>query len=152
MPSEKFDEKELEKREEKSPDEKSWDEKWRRDPLSAIVWAFILIWAGFILIADQMDWLWDWLDSFADSTGWDFIYDLDTWSIILIGAGVIILIEVLLRLLIPAYRKSVTGSLIFAFILIAIGLSEVISWQVLWASVLILIGVIILLGGLFRKR
>ena len=47
MPDEKFDEKEREKQEEKTA-EKSFDEKYRRDPLSAIIWAAILIWAGVL--------------------------------------------------------------------------------------------------------
>jgi len=40
---EKFDEKDREKREEKSSEEKSSEEKWQRDPLSAVIWALILI-------------------------------------------------------------------------------------------------------------
>ncbi len=45
MSERKRDEKE-EKKEEK--DEKSREEKWRRDPLSAAIWAGILIWAGLV--------------------------------------------------------------------------------------------------------
>ena len=51
---EKSDEKELEKQEEKSTDEKSYEEKYRRDPLGAVVWALILIWAGLVLLAQNM--------------------------------------------------------------------------------------------------
>ena len=43
------------RRDEKNQDEKSekgrddsWDEKWRRDPVEAAVWAFVLIWAGIV--------------------------------------------------------------------------------------------------------
>ena len=52
---EKFDEKELEKREEKSSeDEKSWEEKWQRDPVNTAVWALIFIWAGLVLLAENL--------------------------------------------------------------------------------------------------
>ena len=54
---EKFDEKELEKQEEKSADEKNYDEKYRRDPLGSIVWALILIWVGLVLLAQNMGYL-----------------------------------------------------------------------------------------------
>ena len=40
------DEKDLQKQEEKSV-----EEKWSRDPLGALTWAAILIWAGVVLLA-----------------------------------------------------------------------------------------------------
>jgi len=78
--------------------------------------------------------------------------ELDTWSLILLGAGGIILLEVVIRVLVPAYRQPVTGSLIFAVILIAIGLGDLFSWQLVWPIVLIIIGISVLLGGLSRGR
>lgn len=138
MPDEKFDEKDKEKREEKSPQEKNWDEKWRRDPLNAIVWALIFIWAGFVLLVFNL--------------GLVIIGGLDAWSVILVGAGIIVLIEVAFRLAIPAYRRPITGSLIFAIILLGIGLGSIISWNVIWPLVLVALGVAIILRGLFRQR
>ena len=55
MPDEKTEEKnekELEKREEKSA-----EEKYRRDPLGSIIWACILIWAGVVLLLNQLGYL-----------------------------------------------------------------------------------------------
>ena len=43
------DEKDLNKHEEKSV-----EEKWQRDRLGAVVWALILIWAGFVLLASNV--------------------------------------------------------------------------------------------------
>ena len=54
MPDEKFDEKDREKREEKSSQEKSWEEKYRRDPVSSVVWAGVLVWAGLVLLASNL--------------------------------------------------------------------------------------------------
>lgn len=49
------EEKDVEKREEKEEkEEKSWEEKWHRDPLGTATWAVILIWAGLVLLADNM--------------------------------------------------------------------------------------------------
>ena len=49
---EKEEEKEAEKRDEKR--DETWEEKWRRDPLSAAVWALILIWAGIAFLLGNL--------------------------------------------------------------------------------------------------
>jgi hypothetical protein len=116
----------------------SWDEKWRNDPVNAAVLALILVWAGLVWLADN-------LDVFAGFEG------LETWSIIFIGAGLIVFLGVLVRLLMPAYRRPVMGSFIFGVILIAIGLGDLVSWTVIGPLILIAIGV----GGFlayFRTR
>ena len=125
--------KEKDEKDEKGREE-SWDEKWRRDPLNAAGWALILIWAGLVLIADNVGML--------DNLG----VRGEAWSIAFLGAGVIVLLGVLLRLLVPAYRRPVTGSIIFGFILLGIGLGELTRWDVVGALVLIAIGVSIILS------
>jgi hypothetical protein len=129
---EKEDEKGAEKQ------EKSWDEKWRRDPLNAAAWAVIIIWAGLVLLATN-------LDFFADSF-------LDAWPLFFAGAGVILLIEVVLRLLLPAYRQPVLGNIILACVFLGIGLGGLINWALIWAFLLIGIGVFVLFSGIFRRR
>jgi len=147
---EKFDEKEMEKSE-----EKSWDEKWRRDPLSAIIWALIFIWAGVVLLISNLGFLDQFVRELVITTG---VVQIDkaikAWPIILIGAGGLFLLEVVLRLMIPEYRRPVGGTVIFAFILIAIGLNSIIglSWVLIWPLILIGIGLSILLRGLSRRR
>ena len=134
---EKAEEKEEEKKHEKGPEEKNWDEKWRRDPLGSLIWALILIWAGVALLLNNM--------------GLVSVPGLEVWELIFIGAGVLILIEVLVRLLMPAYRKPVGGSLILAIIFLGIGLQGFVTSNLVWAVALILIGVYILLRGLTRR-
>jgi vacuolar-type H+-ATPase subunit I/STV1 len=153
MPDEKTDEKqekEVEKRDEKAP-----DEKWRRDPLGAIIWACILIWAGVVFLLDQLGYL----DSIQDllyqrQAEWmiGFPGEFSTWGLVFLGAGVILLFEVLIRLVVPAYRRSVTGTIILAFVFIGIGLGNVISWQLIIALILIAAGLSIVIGGLTRRR
>jgi hypothetical protein len=128
-----------EKEEEK--EEKSWDEKSRRDPLSAAVWAAILIWAGLVLLVQNMGLL-DSLRILGTR--------LEAWPIILIGAGMIVLLEVLVRLVVPSYRQAVGGTLVFAVILVGIGLGNLFGWTVVLPLVLIVIGVSMLLRGLIR--
>jgi hypothetical protein len=117
-------------------------EKSYNDALSALVWAALFIWAGLVLLADNMGMLQD-------------LYivgqQMSAWSIIFTGAGIILLIEVLIRLLIPAYRRHVTGTLIFAGILLAIGLGGSFGWSIIWPLIFILIGVTMLIGALTRR-
>jgi hypothetical protein len=116
----------------------SWDEKWRNDPVNAAVLALILIWAGIVWLADN----------FKIFVRFE---TLETWSVIFIGAGLIVFLGVLVRLLVPAYRRPIMGSIILGVILIAIGMGNLISWTVIGPLVLIAIGV----GGFlayFRTR
>jgi len=99
--------------------------------------ALILVWAGLVWLADNLKL---------------FRFEIvETWSAIFIGAGLIVFLGVLVRLLVPAYRRPIVGSIIFGVILIAIGLGDLISWTVIGPLVLIAIGV----GGIlayFRTR
>lgn len=148
---EKFDEKEREKREEKSPQEKSVEEKWQRDPLGAIVWAVILIWAGLVLLADNLGFLSGLREMGQTIPGVNFVPNLQAWSIILVSAGVIVLIEALIRLLVPAYRRPVGGTLFLGFILVGIGLGNLINWSILFPLIIIALGLSIVVRGLRRR-
>ncbi|OGO25184.1 MAG: hypothetical protein A2W33_09720 [Chloroflexi bacterium RBG_16_52_11] len=155
MADEKSDEKEMEKREEKdekSREEKSWDEKWRRDPISAIVWAILFIWVGVVLLADNLDLLAPWLDNLAQSTGLTFIGEMEAWEVILVGGGLIVLVEVIVRLLMPQYRRAVGGTIFFAILLISVGLGNVIGWEVVGPLIFIALGLSILARGLFGRK
>jgi hypothetical protein len=123
-------------------EEKSWDEKWRRDPLGSIAWAAILIWAGIVFLADNLDWL--------RSIGPPFDR-LEAWSLVFAGAGVIFLGVVLIRLLVPEYRSPVVGTLILALVFLGVGLGETIGWSIIWPIVLIALGAAFLLGGFLRR-
>ena len=112
-----------EEKEEKH-EEKSREEKWRRDPLGGMVWAAILIWAGLVLLADNLRLL----DLYRRLTPFK---QLEAWAIILVGAGLILLLEVAIRVLVPAYRRAVTGTLILGLILIGAGLGDLLSWNVI---------------------
>ena len=72
-------------------------------------------------------------------------------SLIFVTAGVVFLIEAAIRLLVPTFRRPVTGTLILAFILLAIGVGGIIGFRNIWPLVLIAIGVIILAGQFLRR-
>jgi len=130
---------EKDEKEEKGREE-SWDEKFRRDPLNAVWWALVLIWTGLVLIAENVGIL----DNLR--------VGLEAWSVIFIGAGIIVLLGVLLRLFVPAYRRPVGGSIVFGFILLGIGLGEVVGWIAIWPLILIGIGVSWLLRTFIGSR
>jgi hypothetical protein len=143
MADEKFDEKEAEKRE-----EKSWEEKYRNDPVSAAVWACIFIWAGLVLLAGNLGFL-DWITADPDAP---FFFWPNTWGLIMLGAGVIVLMGALVRVMVPSYRRSITGDLILGAILIGIGLGNVFGFQITLPLILIVIGLSIILRGRRRER
>ena len=134
------DEKDVSKHEEKTV-----DEKWRRDPLSTVAWAAVLIWAGVVLLLLNNTSILESL-RFLPKEGWGL--DSPVWSLIFVGAGVIFIIEALVRLAVPAYRRSIWGTLFFAVILIAIGLGNIFDWRIVGALVLIFLG----LSMFFRRR
>lgn len=140
-----------EKEQEKSPQEKSWDEKWRRDPVSSVVWALIFIWAGVVLLLDNLGFLDRWFANRISFPGMEFAPSLEAWSVIFLGAGVIVFGEVIFRLLVPAYRRSVGGTIFFAIFLIGIGLGNIVGWNLVWPLILIALGLSVLLRGLFRS-
>lgn len=149
MSDQQFEEK-YEKKDEKDEkdstkhEEKSVEEKWRRDPLSAITWAVILIWMGLVLLANNFGmldnlYLWKLLpkDKEIMSTG--------VWPLVLSGAGIILIIEVLVRLLFPIYRRPIGGNVFLAILFLGWGLSYFLSWSLVGAIVLIGLGLLILL-------
>ncbi len=137
-------------------EEKSFEEKWRRDSLGTIVWALILIWAGVVFLASNMGML-DAFNALFERIGLqaaEFPFKLpflrlEAWSLIFIGAGVLLLAEVVIRLLIPSYRRPVVGTAILAVIALGIGLG---SWGLIWPLILIIAGLGLVLGAFFRPK
>jgi hypothetical protein len=130
-------EKEEEKQYEKSEKPSDVGEKWREDPLSAMVWAAVLIVGGFVLILDNLN-----LPIFRGNG----------WSIALVCAGMIVALEAAVRMLMPEYRRPIRGTLILAAVLCGIGLSGWIGWGVTWPLIIIAVGVSILWTGLRQGR
>jgi hypothetical protein len=131
---------EKQEKEEKGREEKgkTWDEKWRRDRVRAVVWASILIWAGLVLL--------------QETTGLLNLAWWSGWAVFFIGVGVILLVEVVYRLMVPVHRRPITGSVIFAIILLGIGLGGIVNWNIIWVAVLIAVGLVIILRAFTRQR
>ena len=87
-----------EKDEKDRGEEVSIEEKWARDPLSAVIFGLCLIFAGAVLVAANFG---------LPLITWD-----NAWSIIFIGAGLFVLLEIALRYLFPEYRRPLRGRLL----------------------------------------
>ncbi len=102
------------------------------DKLDAIGWPLALIWAGVVLL-------------FGANLGYS---EAQGWSLFFLGAGMLTLVGIAIRLLVPAYRRSVFGDLIWASFQLGLGTG---GWSLILPLVLIAIGASILLRGLFRS-
>jgi len=86
----------------------------------------------------------------------NFTYTLFNFGIVssrglwrlLYAAGIILLLEVLVRLLVPAYRGPVIGTTIVAVVFLGIGLGGLVNFAVLAGLLVIVIGVLLLFRGL----
>ena len=140
MSEQRRNEKEEEKRTEKHDEKgRSMEEKWQHDRLRAISIAVILIWGGLVALA-------------GTTNLFNYNWDRHGWSIFLLGVGVILIVKVIIRSLIPEYRRSVGGSLIIGIILVGVGLGDLGGWNYVWPIVLIAIGLFIVLRGVFHRR
>jgi peptidoglycan/LPS O-acetylase OafA/YrhL len=138
--NEKEEEKRGEKNEEKGSG-RGWDEKWERDRLRMISIAAILIWGGLVAFAGTLNLF-------------NYNWEGHGWAVFLLGTGVILIGKVIIRVLIPEYRRAIGGSLIIGFILLAVGISDLTgwSWDYIWPTILVAIGLSILLRGALRHR
>jgi len=146
-------------KEEKQFDEKEvlkHDEKMKQqDRLSTLTWALILIWAGFVFLSINLGWF----DALLESDFFSRVlpdqmvmFEPGVWSIVMVGAGVIILLEAVLRAVLPQFHRNIGGTLLIAAVFIGVGLGNIFGWDLVWPVVLIAVGVSVLAGGLVRSR
>ena len=146
------DEKEIGKREDRSV-----EEKWNRDPLAALVWASILIWGGVVLLFNSLGAFEALSDFIRELPVGDWaiggreggFIDIGGGNVFFFGAAIILFVEAAVRLLVPAYRRSVRGTVILGFLFLGIAFD---FSPFIWALGLILLGVSILLRGFTQKE
>jgi hypothetical protein len=137
-------------------EEKGFEEKWQRDPISAISWALILIWVGVVLLLYNLDQISSLVDFVAglNLPLADLPFDIpffypEAWQIFFLGAGVIVTLEIITRLLFPTYRRQIVGSVLWAGILFGLALG---NWEIVVPASVIAAGLVILLGGFTKRR
>ncbi|NPV55743.1 MAG: hypothetical protein HPY76_03590 [Anaerolineae bacterium] len=126
--------------------------KIRKGLLGAVIWALILIWMGAVLLAHSTGLLEQYLGAQQPVRVGDFWFLPVPWGVILLGIAALMLVEVLLRALIPAFRRGLLAKLILAVILLNLALGEAFPWQTIWSVVLIAIGCMFLIRALFGRR
>jgi len=109
------------------------------DLVTMFTWAAVFIWAGLALLPNKVNFI-------TAST------NLGPWSLVFVGAGVIVLLGILICLLWPEYARPVGRRFILALILLGIGLQGVVGWRVIWPALLVAIGISILLRGVLSLR
>lgn len=115
------------------------EEWWKSDLVDALGWSAAFIWGALVILAGAT--------KFASNFSW-----WDGWAIFFTDAGVIVLIETAVRMLIPVYRRGVAGNLIFGLILLAIGLGGLVGWGWGFPLVLIAIAGVILRAALKKHK
>lgn len=136
-----YDEKDEKNRreEQEKHDEKEEKGTTRQDALSSMMFALLLIVAGVVLLAETQDLI-----------SWDQFGGL--WNLIFLTIGVFNLLEAVLRLVLPTYRRPVGGQIVTGLIFLILGLGGIIGMEFSGAIILIILGAAILIGGLAQGR
>ncbi len=138
-------------REEKEREEKErregmegLEEKWRRDPVSGLIFGLIVIWLGLILFT-------------AFGAGHRMIpgaskeyLEENFWGYFLLGVGVIFILEILIRSALPEYRRPIFGRLLAGVALIFIGGGGILGIEQWWPLIIVAVGVLIVIYGFLR--
>lgn len=99
------------------------------DSLDSTILAMTFIWAGLIFLSDNLGFI------------------VGAWSLFFIGAGTLVLFEVIIRLFFQENRSSVVGDLIWAGILFWFG-----GWNFILPVAIIAIGLLLLYRVHDNKR
>lgn len=121
------------------------------DWLSSLTWALILIWAGLVFLAANFNWL-ETVQSSFTLPGGITIAGLSNWSIIALGAGVLVFLAAIVRTFVPAYQRSQGGNFFGAAILLGVGLSGIVGWEKTWPLILIAMGFSALASALIQRK
>lgn len=110
--------------------------KHQKDLISSISGGLIVILLGVLFLLVTMDYL-----------GWS-----NWWTYFLVGIGVILIIEAIVRSALPQYRYGVLGRLIGGIVLIAVGAGSIYGLGNWWPLILIGVGIAVIIGALFGVR
>ncbi|MCR4440483.1 MAG: hypothetical protein QHJ34_15420 [bacterium] len=104
----------------------------QRGALSGIVSGLVIIWLGIVFLLDRQGVL-------APGVGWVWYF--------LFGLGVILLLEVIARHVLPQYRQRSGGRLVAAVALMAIGAWQITGLGEWWPLLLIAAGLVLIVSS-----
>ena len=78
----------------------------------------------------------------------DFI-PYGAWSVFFFGAGLILVLELIIRVIVPSYRRRIVGTAIVMVVFFGLATG---NWMLIGPLVLIAVGLSIIVGGLTRRK
>ena len=125
------------------PAEVRKSKNYRSDRLSSVIWALILIYAGCVVLATSLGYLDAYLAQMPSPAFWDpEVKVLTAWPLIILGAAALLLVEIIIRLLVPRYRRRLAPTVILAILFV--GLAGFSGWEIIVLLALIGLGIIVL--------
>lgn len=124
-----------EKREKGEKEEKHEKGEKSTDKTQIVVGGLFLIWLGISLYLVQTHY-----------TNWD-----RWWPYFVIGIGLVLIVQGVIRYSTLRYRGAAMGSLIGGAVLSIIGLGGIMGMEDWWPFIIIAIGVLVILGGLTAR-
>jgi cytochrome bd-type quinol oxidase subunit 2 len=135
MTKRRHDEKDEKHEKEEKGGEK--EEKYTRDPISAIFVGVLVIFLGIVFY-------------FASNEMYGISWE-NVWNYILMCVGGAFLLSALLHSIVPQYRRPIMGEAFIGVILVIVGTVTIyeIEW---WPLVLIIAGALVIIYGLGKMR
>jgi hypothetical protein len=116
-----------------------YSERKERRRLEGLWWAVVLIWAGLVFAADSM--------GLVPQIG-----DASAWSWIFLGAGLVGVLGSSFRLISTDIPNPTTWDWVWGGICLTIGVGGFITLNIFWPLILILVGTLALVSGLWRHH
>lgn len=115
----------------------SRDDWWKSDRIDGVGWAALFLWGALVVVAENT--------SFRDDFDW-----WEAWGVFFIGAGVILMIQTIVRLGMPEYRSKWGWTFFWGTAFLAFGLGEL-SSPVWYSLPLVALALIVLRETLARS-
>lgn len=109
--------------------------------LDGILWAAILIWSGLVLLSDALGYLAA-LGIRGFEPPWELPIRPAVWTLIFLGAALLIGLDIVVHLTVPIYHRNVLGYVILTIVCLSLGLGRL---GLMWPLILVAVGVALLL-------
>jgi hypothetical protein len=115
------------------------DEKYEKNPLGFMVFALVLFWVGVYLLLRNRH-------VFADTQ--------QSWAYLFWGIAALACLEIVIRLMVPRWRKAITGRFVWAAVWTGLGVGMWTDgdWEIIGPIVLIAVALALVLGRLLPRR
>jgi hypothetical protein len=107
--------------------------------IDGLWWGAVLIWAGLVFVADSMGYLYQ--------EG-----NINVWTWVFLGAGVLALILNAWRLLVPDVAPPTLWDYVWTAIFLILGLSAFANFTLSWPLFVIVLGLVIVISTVLRRE